>query len=397
MKAITKKIWVFVVLCSTIILAWCGKSGQDMSFQDAYSTLKSHNIFADKVYNTPDITKVLRDETIIDFMLNAQEWFSATWVLVSKWLYNLPADGVDMNMWIDAVAFEPSFGTNIVLSWELQFVENSGKVYGSINHFNVSPEKESGNVEWGVVNALVNTISKKWILLTETWDNASLVPYRANIVEFFHQLNKWRWEFSLFKEIGKTSIDWYTAYKIWRDEDWIKAFAQHILQDAKNIGTPVTFDWATMDEVIQGIVSSPLEWYMIIKAKDHIVLRIDSISTQDSWKLGFVYDKNGIELTVKDNNNAIIATGNVEKQKKELAFWLHIPWNNISIEGQTIDNQWKAKVILTNSQFVLTMMIHGTTSTSDAFTAVQIQESTPLSQIIEWFSLIWQGMMQNSQ
>ncbi len=300
MIAITKKIWVLVLLCSTIILAGCGKTGQDMSFQDTYNVLKSHNIFAGKAYNTPDTSKVLQDETTIDFAINANEWFNATGTLVSKWLYNLPAHWVNMSIWIDAIAFEPSFGTNIILSGELQFVENSGKIYWSINNFNVSPEKESWNVEWGVINALVNTISKKWIMISQTWEVSSLVPYRTNIVEFFHQLNKWRWEYSLFKEIWKTTIDGYTAYKIGWDELWVKSFVQHILQDAKNIGAPVTFDWATMDEVIQGIIASPLEWYMIIKSKDHIILRIDSISTQDSWKLAFIYDKNGIQITIKD-------------------------------------------------------------------------------------------------
>jgi uncharacterized lipoprotein YajG len=66
-----KKISILTLLLSTVFIAGCGKSGQDMSFQDAYNVLKSHNIFATKDYTSPDTTKVLHDETTIDFSLNA--------------------------------------------------------------------------------------------------------------------------------------------------------------------------------------------------------------------------------------------------------------------------------------------------------------------------------------
>jgi hypothetical protein len=393
MRTVAKKISVIALIGSTLIFAGCGKSGQDMTFQETYATLKSHNIFGGKEYKTPDITKVLHDETVIDFSLSAKEGFSATGKLISKWSYNLPGDWVDMKMSMEAIAFEPSFGSNMLFSGEVQFAENSGKIYWSLNSFNISPEREAGNVEWWVINALANTISKKWIDLSWSGNSASLVPYRANIVEFFHQFNRWRWAYSLFKEAGTTTIDGYAAYKIAWDEEWIKKFVEHILKDAKNIWAPVTFDGSTMDQVIQGIVASPIEWYMIIKSRDHVILRIDSITTQDSGKLSFIYDKNWLELTVKDNENIVIATGSVGLHKRELHFGLTLPGSNVDIQWQTLLKQWKAKVTLTNPEFILTTLIGGETKTADVFTAVQIQESIPLTQIIEWFSLIGQGMM----
>lgn len=387
-----KKISVIILLSSSLLLAWCGKTGQDMSFQEAYTVLKSHNIFADKDYTSPDTTKVLSDETTIDFSLHANEWFSATWVIKSIWTYNLPSPQwwVNMNLLVDSLAFEPSFWSNVKLTGDIQFVENSGTLYGKINGFSLSPAKDAGNIEWWVINSLINTISKKWITLSE-WQTV-LVPYRKNIIEFFHQFNVGRNKNSLFKEVWKTQIDWYTAYKIWWDEEGVKAFVQYILQDAKNIWTPIAFDWSTMDEAIQWIVSSPIEWYLIIKSADDVTLRIDSVSTQDSGIVWFVYDKNGLLLTLKDTDNTIIATWDVLKKDDELEFNLSIPSNNVTIHWHTEGHQDKAIITLNNPDFLLHAMIGWTTSTVDSFVPVVVTGSTPLKQIMQWFSMLSQWM-----
>ncbi len=385
-----KKISIITLLCSTLFLAWCGKSGQDMSFQDAYWVLKSHNIFANKQYDTPDTTKALHDETTIDFSLHANQWFVATGTLRSSWDYNLPDQKwwVNMYLMVDSEAYEPSFWSNVALTWVIQFVENSWKIYGRINWFSLTPEKEAGNVEWGVINALINTISKKWITLSEWWEKTALVPYRKNIIEFFHQFNLWRNKHSLFKEIGKTKIDWYTAYKIWWDEEWVKSFVQYILQDAKNIWTPIAFDWSTMDEAIQWIISSPIEWYIIIKASNHVILRIDSISTKDSGILWFVYSKDWLLLTLKDTDNTIVATWDVTLKDKELVFNLSVPSNNIFIAWFTQNNQSTASITFKNTEFVLNTTIWGITNAIENFLPSVVTWSIPLAQILEWFSIL---------
>lgn len=385
-----KKISILTLLVSTLFLAGCGKSGQDMSFQDAYNVLKSHNIFANKQYETPDTTKVLHDETTIDFALHANEWFIATGTLTSAWDYDLPNANwwVNMNLMVDSEAYEPSFGSNVRLTWDIQFVENTWVIYGKINWFSLSPEKESWNVEWWVISALVNTISKKWIMLSEGSEKASLVPYRKNIIEFFHQFNLWRNKHSLFKEVWKTQIDWYTAYKIWWDEEWVKAFVQYILQDAKNIWTPIAFDGSTMDEAIQWIISSPIEWYLIIKSTNHVILRIDSVSTKDSWTVWFTYSKDGLFLTVKDTDNTLIATWDVTLKDNELVFNLAVPSSNIYIVWNTSNNQSIAHVTLKNSEFILSTTIKGITQAIEKFVPAVVTWSTPLTQILKWFSIL---------
>ena len=385
-----KKISILTLLLSTVFIAGCGKSGQDMSFQDAYNVLKSHNIFATKDYTSPDTTKVLHDETNIDFSLNAAQWFAATGTIVSIWDYNLPSNNwwVNMNLMVDSEAYEPSFWSNVRLTGDIQFAENSGVIYGQIHWFSLTPQKDAGNVEWGVINALINTISKKWIALSDWSEKASLVPYRKNIIEFFHQFNLWRNEHSLFKEIWKTKVDWYTAYKIWWDEEWVKAFVLHILQDAKNIWTPIAFDWSTMDEAIQWIISSPLEWYLIIKSSNHVVLRIDSVSTQDSGTIWFTYSKDGLLLTIKDTDNTIIATWDVTLKNKELLFNIVVPSNNIIIAWHTEDNQSRTVVSLKNPEFTLYATIKWITKSIESFVPTVITWSTPIDQIMRWFSML---------
>lgn len=65
-----KKIFIIAVLSSSVFLAGCGKTGQDMTFQQAYDVLKQQNIFT-KDYPAVDTTKILQDNTHIDFSLAA--------------------------------------------------------------------------------------------------------------------------------------------------------------------------------------------------------------------------------------------------------------------------------------------------------------------------------------
>lgn len=396
MKIHIKKLCVISLILSSVFLAWCGKTWQDMSFDDTYKTLKSHNIFAGREYTTPDLTKILNDTTYINFGLRTAQWFSATWVITSKWTYNFPSPSwwAIMNVYVDAVAFEPSFWTSLNLSGWLQFIENSKQVFWIINFFKISPERAEWNVEWWVLSALVNTISNKWIQLTTPWDEWTIVPYRKNMIEFLHQFNIWWNKYNLFKEVWKTSIDGYSAYKIWWDEAGVREFVQHILQDAKNIGTPVTFDGATMDEVINGIVSSPLEWYMIIKSSNHIVLRIDSIATADSWNLGFEYDKNWMTLSIKDTTNTSIGKGTVTVEKNELRFGLSVPSSKTEITWETKNNQQIVIVNIVNPQINLTLSIEGKTWIADSYTPLDPIWAIPISQIIAWFNMIWEGAIE---
>ncbi len=388
-----KKIFIIAVLSSSVFLAGCGKTGQDMTFQQAYDVLKQQNIFT-KDYPAVDTTKILQDNTHIDFSLAATGWFAATGTVILSWVYNLPSGWVELDLDLEAKAFEPSFGGNITLSWALHFVENSKKVYGMIKTFGLQPELSQGNVEGWVINALVNTISKKWITLSDDAQTATITPYRKNITEFLRQLHSSWNEYTFFKETGKTTIDWYTAYALWWDTEGIKWFMKHILNDARNIWNPVNFDSKTLDDVLQGIIASPLEGFLIIKSDKHVVLRIDAVKTKDSGTFSFVYDQNGLSMQVKDTDNTIITTANIQKKDKELAFDVNIPNNSVAVQWYTQDDQEELYMTITNKEFVLRAIVWGNSAITDTFTPTTVSWSTPLSQIVEGFTMLSQGMVE---
>jgi hypothetical protein len=391
-----KKILLISLLCSSVLLAGCGKSGQDMTFQQAYDVLKTQNIFT-KEYPAVDTNKPLQDNTHIDFSLAATGWFSATWTVILSWVYNLPSGWAELDVDLEAKAFEPSFGGNITLSWAVHLVENSKKIYGMIKAFGLKPELSQWNVEWWVINALINTISKKRITLSAEEQTATITPYRKNVTEFFRQLHSSRNEYNFFKETEKTTIDGYTAYKLWWDTEWIKWFMKRILNDARNLWNPVTFDSKTLDDILQWIIDSPLEGYLIIKSKDHVVVRLDTIKTKDSGIFSFTYDKDWLSMQVKDNDNNIVTTANIQKKDKELAFEINIPNNNVAVQWYTQDEQEELYMTVTNKEFVLRTIIWWTSTATPLFTPTTITWSTPLSQIVEWFSILSQGMVEPQQ
>ena len=94
----------------------------------------------------------------------------------------------------------------------------------------------------------------------------------------------------------------------------------------------MNFDSKTLDDVLQGIIASPLEGFLIIKSDKHVVLRIDAVKTKDSGTFSFVYDQNGLSMQVKDTDNTVITTASIQKKDKELAFEVNIPNNSVAVQ-----------------------------------------------------------------
>ncbi|MBP6085886.1 hypothetical protein KA478_01570 [Patescibacteria group bacterium] len=94
----------------------------------------------------------------------------------------------------------------------------------------------------------------------------------------------------------------------------------------------MNFDSKTLDDVLQGIIASPLEGFLIIKSDKHVVLRIDAVKTKDSGTFSFIYDQNGLSMQVKDTDNTVITTASIQKKDKELAFEVNIPNNSVAVQ-----------------------------------------------------------------
>lgn len=351
--------------------------------------MKSNDIFA-KTYVPVDQTKPLHDTTYVKFNLSSKWWFISTGVLMGSGVYNIssPSGWVDMHVTVDATAFEPSFGSGVLLSWDIHFSEQNKKLFGNIERFSLQPDSSEGNIEWGIISAMIWTVSQRWIELTDESQASTLIPYRKNMTEFLRQLHIGWKDNTVLKETGKTKVDGYTAYTVWWNEDGLRKFVEHILKDAKNIWSPVSFSGQTIDEAIKWIIDSPVQWHLIIYGKDNVELRIDSITTKDSGVLSFIYNNKWIIMTVKDNNEKTVGTLEVKKKKNELEFALRIPNNNITVQWKTENNQETLYLSLITSDITLHTIVTGISRAVNEYVPAIISGSTSIKQILEWFAAL---------
>ncbi len=393
-----KKILPMIALSATLFLAGCGSSGQNMSFQDAYNKLttlpkiESSNIPA----NSP-----LADTTNIDFTISSPQWFHASGTLVASWEYDMTSGAANINLLLQAKAYEPSFGASVKIDWDIKIANDTKSTYAYINSFNLVPE--TGNVDGGLITALIGSISKKWINLgdnTVTLDTGSsvsgasvstnngLFAYSANMQTFLSRFQEGITKYPLLKETGKTKIDGKLAYNVTWNPDGVSWFVNYLLQDSKNLGNNITFSGNTLEEVVKGILESPLVWNIIVYSKDNIVLRIDSITTKDAWIISMTYStKDGLAWTNTDNEKNIIATGDILPAGKEFIFHISVPTNNVVLAWETKDQGKKAVITVTTPDITFQATVSNTSNKIDSFSPTIISDAIPLENIVNGFGL----------
>lgn len=403
-----KKILPIIALSATIFLAGCGSSGQNMSFQDAYNKLttlpklESNNIPA----NSP-----LADTTNIDFAISSPQWFHASGTLVASWEYDMTSGAANINLLLQAKAYEPSFGASVKIDWDIKIANDTKSTYAYIDSFNLVPE--TGNVDGGLITALIGSISKKWINLGDNTvaldtgnsvsgasisTNNGLFAYSANMQTFLSRFQEGITKYPLLKETGKTKIDGKLAYNVAWNPEGVLGFVNYLLQDSKNLWNNITFSGSTLEEVVKGILESPLVGNIIVYSKDNVVLRVDSITTQDAWIISMTYStKDGLTWTNTDNEKNIIATGDILPSGKEFVFHISIPANEISLIGETKAQGKNIVLTVTTPDVTLQATISNKTMKIDSFVPTIISGAMPLENIAQGFGLLWGSNTDSSE
>lgn len=389
-----KKILPIIALSATLFLSGCWSSGQKLSFQEAYTKLTANKII--NIQDTAPINTPLQDQTTIDFSLSSPQWFHASGTLVASGQYDMSSGAANIDITLQGKAFEPSFGAAVNIAGLVKIANDTKATYAFIDNMSIVPE--TGNVDGWLMTALIGSISKKWINLssedtTITTDTGStdggLSSYHASITRLVSHLQEGIATYPLLKETGKTKVDGKLAYNVDWNAEGVSGFVNFLLKDSKNFGNNITFSGATLEEVVKGILESPIAGQLIIYSEDNIVLRIDSITTKDAGIISLSYSsKDWLTWTNTDTDKTIIATGDILAAGKEIIFHINVPSNNVSLIGETKDNQKALSVTLTTPDITLLTMIKNTTSTLSAFTPTIVSGAMFIQDLTQGFNLL---------
>jgi hypothetical protein len=108
-----KRYGILLALASTILLAGCGDKGQNMSFQDAYTAFGKQlpHVSLPQI----DSQKSSARSTTVDVSVSAPQGFSASGQIIASGAYDATSGAAIIDITIKGKAFEPSFGSNIII------------------------------------------------------------------------------------------------------------------------------------------------------------------------------------------------------------------------------------------------------------------------------------------
>ncbi len=401
MKIYIKKYIPIIAIGATIFLAGCGSSGQNMSFQDAYNKLSQQKIIHVE-NNTPNNTPI-HDQTTVDFTVTSPQGFMATGTLIASGEYDMSSGAANIDLSLIAKAFEPSFGATVNVAGLVKVINDTQSTYAYINNMSVTPE--TGNADGGILTALLGSISQKWINLSDDWStdgttvsgstatgwatNNGLSSYHASFTHLLTRIQEGIATYPLLKETGKTEVDGKLAYNIDWNAEWVSGFVNYLLQDTKNFGNNITFSGSTLEEVVKGILESPIVGQIVVYSEDNVVLRIDSIQTKDAGIISLRYStKEGLTWTNIDTANTVIATGDILSDGDEVMFHINIPTNNMRLSGETKEDQTQLSLTLTTTDITAMALIKNVTTVIQSFTPTVVTWAMPLEEVTRWFSML---------
>lgn len=294
-----KKLWVWMLFTSAVLLAGCGNNKVEMSFDDA------HHQFNNQMFSSlVDAQQTLNS---FDFMEWIQKIEVKGWNNVMDWVLNFrneffwtseKASGV-VNIELNAEDSESQF--KIDAKWKLDMVILKDILYFNVSDFILDTWEENGL--WEMVMQFVDQLKNQWMFLDPTtymswvnslpkWLSANSIwdsqAYLADMQKLFDENNLFVQSWDVREMDGKVAYDLkFNVVGIQAIIDWFMANEQ--TEGFVLANNP----WMTMEEMKSGLDGIPaaLSWlelqaYLKVIDTDNVELVID--------RLGLPEDKAGI-------------------------------------------------------------------------------------------------------
>lgn len=390
------------VLILSLWLAGCGKSWQDMSFDEAYSKLFSlENI---QTAQNRDTGKPVAESMKADIVASTQDWFLLTGTLISSGAYDNLSGNAEIVFWFSGGVDIPEMNTNIALWTNMTFLTKDQEMFLYLDTFTLTPNTQDQQLGMmmAFVAPLMNSIWKQWIDVTPRDgsglvinSNVQIAPYGANIGQFSSVLQKAVKTYPLLQEVNKTQVDGKLAYQVDRNPSGVSGFVTELLQNSKNLGQNITFSDEEINTIVKDILETKLSGHIIVYTKDNVTLKLNAANTQQESSADIVY-------STKDGANIIwyaawkeILVGTANRDKQKLTLKGSIKENGT--DTTTLDwtfpyNGQNMKLILTSSGVKAEVDISFTVKPLQQFAQTVITESTPLQDVINgvlWLLGMW--------
>jgi len=301
-----------------LLISWCGKSENKpdikLSFNESYEIF-TKNLYTPE-YNLKDVinTNVVKEN--LNIKIYGNEDFKKTHLeLSSIWDTDIKNANSQSNVNIDISLFDDITNDTTILSGSFDLNKFDNEDFIKVNNFYLN--KWEGNSDAKFVNLLIgNFLSKRIKLDTKNkiWDfkksTQSIINFYqlpGNVVSFLQNKN-------IFKDLWKTTYDWYNAYKLWLNLDELSVFLKEINPDFllwTGLQNNLTFDWM-----------------LVLQDKNNVVLEIKELKINQNNLLKWEIWNNRWNIVRQDLLNNKRYTINFKNMWKEIKLDVWI-WDDI--------------------------------------------------------------------
>lgn len=396
-----KKIGLLLVTASAVVLAGCGNSGKNMTFQETYNTFwDNHTSEGLRMVESFGNAEALSEQTSYALSGSMTGGLSVNANIAADSIVINEGMNTDTAMSISGNLMQPGLDDVISFDTNGQYKMVSGQAY--INLAKIAFTSEKGNPQISMIGAFSSILTNKWISLSASGMDTSATLKGLNLSSMYSLpaavVNSLK-NNPIFKETNKETVDGNPVYHVALDATGLYLAAKEVLNHEvikAFVGGTGFSDAELMDWASTFVANSDFKGAFTIYSKNNIVLTIDQLKLDEVQTLkGTVGDEKS-HFEIHDASVAsgtIVALADMETKGDMTSLNVSVPtisFNlqlNVDVKSATANAlAYVMQVMATHPNFAVTL--HGDANINKT-SATSIEAPTSYQTIDELVGGFW--------
>lgn len=333
-----KKLLLVAVAGASMVLAGCGNSAKDMTFQDTYNAfLDMHTKDALTMFGDFSSSPALSEKgNYLISASNASGLKANLVVNASSVVVNSGSNG-DSTIELSGTVTEPTMDDTIALNTTILFKKANNKSY--INLSNLSLKSQKGNPEISMVGAFSAMLTNKWISLAQSGvDTMSLESLNlSSIYSFPTRLITAMKTYPIFKETSKEMIDGKPVYHVALDQTGLYLVAKDLVTtDALKVflGGQIPSDAELMAWAKTFVENAGFDGTLAAYSQKNTTLTINTMNLDQVSMLKGTIEEDKLHFDIMDSSDTTMtATVDVTEKGDATVFAVAMPQEAATLDG----------------------------------------------------------------
>jgi|GEM_PF-4177716 len=344
-----KRIGLLLVAASAVVLAGCGNSAKDMTFNDVYNGFRgSHTNEAVELMNGLAQAPALAEKGHYAISGSVSGGIAANIGIAATSTVSNEGMNTDSALAISGTLTQPGMDDTITLDSNILFKMVSGLSY--INLSSLSLNSAKGNPQISMIGAFSAILTNKRISLASSgMDTSSISSLNlSNLYTLPAAIVTSLQNHPIFTETNKEMVDGNPVYHVALDASGLYLVAKEVVANEavqSFLGATELTDADLMNRAQTFVANSQFQGKLTAYSRDNIVLTIDRLRLDEVESLRGEIAKEKSHLEVVDSANGgeeVVATIDIEEKGDVTEFVIAAPKQELHLNGSVDINKASA-------------------------------------------------------